>query len=88
MSHLRSHHSLSDILYFLKAFLTDATRCFGEKGFRTPDMMMCDGLVVLMQAIGLSFAKKKTPFGLDTLNHYYMIATGKAKKNAKGMCRK
>lgn len=63
MSHLRSHHSLSDILYFLKAFLTDATRCFGEKGFRTPDMIMCDGLVVLMQAIGLSFAKKKTPFG-------------------------
>lgn len=42
---------------------------------------MCYGLVVLMQAIGLSFAKKnkKQNTFLDTLNHYCMIATGKAK---------
>lgn len=101
-TYLTCDHTTASVKYFLEVFLTDATRCFGKKVFRTPQMIMCDGSVVLMQAICLSFAKKKL---IDILNHYHMIATGKAKladfqipvlhrclshimKNAKEMCRK
>lgn len=101
-TYLTCDHTTASVKYFLEAFLTDATRCFGKKVFWTPQMIMYDGSVMLMQAICLSFAKKNL---LDTLNHYYMIATGKAKmadfqipilhrclshimKNAKEMCRK
>jgi len=40
-------------------------------------MILCDGSMVLMQAICLSFAKKNLK---DTIDHYYNIASGQGKK--------
>lgn len=63
LPYLWSHHSLSKI--FSWGIFDSCSH-----------VIMCDGSVVLMQAMRLSFGKKNL---LDTLNHYYMIATGKAK---------
>lgn len=60
-TYLTSDHTTASVTYFLEAFLTDARRCFGRKGFPVPLMIMCDGSAVLMQAIRLSFAPKKSP---------------------------
>lgn len=101
-TYLTCDHTTASVVYFLEAFQTDVARCFGRKGLRPPIMLICDGSMVLMQAICLSFAKKNLN---DTINHYYSIASGTATKadfqvpvlhrclshvmkNAKDMCRK
>ena len=101
-TYLTCDHTTASVLYFLEAFQTDVARCYGRKGLRAPIMLMCDGSMVLMQAICLSFAKKNLH---DTIDHYYSIASGTATKadfevpilhrclshvmkNAKDMCRK
>ncbi|XP_039657009.1 uncharacterized protein LOC120559388 [Perca fluviatilis] len=101
-TYLTCDHTTASVNYFLEAFQTDVARCFGRKGMQSPIMILCDGSMVLMQAICLSFAKKNLK---DTINHYYNIASGKGKKedfvvpilhrclshvmkNAKEMCRK
>ncbi len=88
--------------YFLEAFQTDVARYFGRKGMRSPIMLICDGSMVLMQVICLSFAKKSLR---DAVDNYYSIACRTATqadfdvpilhrrfsyvmKNANDMCRK
>lgn len=97
-----SPKKLLSVSYFFEAFQTDVARSYGWKGMWAPITLICDGSMVLMQAIYLSFAKKNLH---DTINHYYRIASGKATeadfevpilqhclsqvmKNAKEMCRK
>lgn len=40
-------------------------------------MVICDGSMVLMQSVCSAFAEKKLH---KTINHYYNIVSGKAKK--------
>lgn len=101
-TYLTCDHTTASVTYFLEAFLTDEARCYGQKKVRSPIMLMCDGSIVLMQAISLSFGKKNLH---DAINHYFNIASGIAikrdfevprlhrclshvMKNAKEMCRK
>lgn len=101
-TYLTCDHTTASVTYFLQAFQTDVARRFGRKRMRPPIMLLCDGSMVLMQAICLSFAKTNLQ---DTINHYYNIACGKGTKedfevpilhrclshvmkNAKDMCRK
>ncbi|XP_049330090.1 uncharacterized protein LOC111193479 [Astyanax mexicanus] len=101
-TYLTCDHTTASVTYFLEAFQTDVARTYGRKGMRVPIMLICDGSMVLMQAICSSFAKKNLQ---DTMNHYYTIASGKATKedfdlpilhrclshvmkNAKDMCKK
>lgn len=76
-AYLTCDHTTASVTYFLEAFQTDVARHFGRKGMRSPIMILCDGSMVLMQAICLSFAKKSLQ---DTINHYYKIASGKGTK--------
>nr|XP_046226495.1 uncharacterized protein LOC124049206 [Scatophagus argus] len=101
-TYLTCDHTTASVTYFLEAFQTDVARSYGRKGMRSPIMIICDGSMVLMQAICLVFAKKNLQ---DTMNHYYNIASGRATvadfkvpilhrclshvmKNTKEMCRK
>ena len=101
-TYLTCDHTTASVTYFLEAFLTDVTRLYGQKGRMSPIMLMCDGSIVLMQAISLSFGRESLH---NAINHYYNIASGKATtgdfripllhrclshimKNAKDMCRK
>lgn len=101
-TYLTCDHTTASVTYFLEVFQTDVARCYGGKGMRPPIMLLCDGSIVLMQAICLAFAQKNLH---DTINHYYSIAIGKGPKadfevpvlhrcrshvmkNAKDMCRK
>lgn len=94
------HHSLRII--FPWGFSDRCCKAVWRKRMRPPIMLLCDGSMVLMQAICLSFAKTNLQ---DTINHYYNIACGKGTKedfevpilhrclshvmkNAKEMCRK
>ena len=52
-TYLTCDHTTASVLYFLEAFQTDVARCYGRKGLRAPIMLMCDGSMVLMQAICL-----------------------------------
>lgn len=76
-TYLTCDHTTASVTYFLEAFLTDVARAFGRKAMRSPVMLMCDGSMVLMQAICLAFAKKNLS---DTINHNYNIASGKGNK--------
>ena len=101
-TYLTCDHTTASVTYFLEAFLTDVTRAYGRRGIRAPVFIMCDGSMVLMQAICMTFARKNLH---DTINAYYRIASGTATeadfglpvlhrclshmmKNAKDMCRK
>lgn len=76
-TYLMCDHMTASVLYFLEAFQTDVARYYGWKGMWAPIMLMCDGSMVLMQAICLSFAKKNLH---DTMDHYYSVASGTATK--------
>ncbi|KAI4796471.1 hypothetical protein KUCAC02_026973 [Chaenocephalus aceratus] len=101
-TYLTCDHTTASVTYFLEAFLTDVARIYGREAMRSPIMLVCDGSMVLMQAICFSFAKKNLH---DTINCYYQLASGKATKadfkvpvlhrclshimkNAKEMCKK
>ncbi|XP_034551979.1 uncharacterized protein LOC117821656 [Notolabrus celidotus] len=101
-TYLTCDDTTASVTYFLEAFLTDVARAYGRQAMRSPLMLICDGSVVLMQAICLSFVKRNLH---DTINLYYRISTGIATKgdfevpvlhrclshvmkNAKEMCRK
>ncbi len=101
-TYLTSDHTTASVTYFLEAFVTDVTRLYGQQGRMSPLMIMCDGSMVLMQAISLSFGRKSLT---DAINHYYNIASGQGTtadfripllhrclshimKNAEDMCRK
>ncbi|KAK7877629.1 hypothetical protein WMY93_031641 [Mugilogobius chulae] len=100
-SFFTTEHTTASVAYFLMAFVTDVRKWHGRKA-AAPVMLVCDGSMVLMQAISIAFIGK----GLqDTLACYYRIATGAAGKddwktpiihrclshimrNAKEMCKK
>lgn len=50
-TYLTCDHTTASVNYFLEAFQTDVARCFRRKGMRSPIMILCDGSMVLMQAI-------------------------------------
>lgn len=91
-------HTTASVLYFLSAFQTDHAKQYGQKNI-TPLMVICDGSLVLMQAITMVFCKTSLQ-GL--LQSYYNIVTGKGTaedfghpvllsdimKNAKTLCKK
>lgn len=76
-TYLTCDRTTASVTYFLKVFQTDVVRTYGLKGIRSPIMLVCDGSMVLMQALCLSFAQKNLH---HTINHYYSIATGKGTK--------
>ena len=101
-TYLTCDHTTASVHYFLEAFLTDVTRLYGLKGRQSPLTIMCDGSIVLMQAITLAFGRTSLNNALD---HYYNVASGHGKKtdfsipllhrclnhimkNAKCMCKK
>lgn len=101
-TYLTCDHTTASVTYFLEAFLTDVTRLYGQQGRMSARMIMCNGPMVLMQAISLSFSRKSLN---DAIDHCYNIASGQGKKadfklpllhrclshimkNAKDMCRK
>lgn len=49
-------HMTSSILYFLTAFQTDHAKIYGHKNVNK-NMIICDGSMVLMQAISLTFCQ-------------------------------
>lgn len=76
-TYLTCDHTTASVTYFLEAFLTDVTRLYGQQGGMSPIMIMCDGSMVLMQAISLSCARKGFN---DAIDHYYNIASGQGTK--------
>lgn len=69
---LTCDHTTSSILYFLSAFQTEHRRQFGHRDV-TPVMIICDGSMVLMQAISMVFCKTN----LNALiRSYWKIITG------------
>lgn len=94
-------HTTSSVLYFLSAFQTDHAKQYGQKNI-SPVMIICDGSMVLMQAISLVFCQTNLN---ALLQSYYQILTGKGTaedfsrpilhrclshimKNAKSLCKK
>ncbi|XP_042345228.1 uncharacterized protein LOC121945214 isoform X2 [Plectropomus leopardus] len=93
-------HTTASVLYFLSAFQTDHTKQYGKN--TTPLMIICDGSLVLMQAITMVFSETNLQ---ALLQSYYNILTGKGTaqdfghpvlhrclshimKNAKTLCKK
>ncbi|XP_039679701.1 uncharacterized protein LOC120573877 isoform X2 [Perca fluviatilis] len=85
----------------MESFQTDYYKLFGRKSVRRPVMIICDGSLVLMQAVAYSFCKHSLE---SLLSVYYDIVTGQLKevmnmpilhrclshimKNAKVFCKK
>ncbi|XP_019720910.1 uncharacterized protein LOC109513130 [Hippocampus comes] len=101
-TYLTCDHTTASVKYFLEAFLTDVAKAYGQRAVRPPLMLLCDGSIVIMQALCLSFMKTNLT---NTIEHYYAIISGKGKsadfdipvlhrcrshlmKNAKEICRK
>ncbi|CAM4566181.1 unnamed protein product [Leuciscus chuanchicus] len=95
-------HTTSSVTYFLESFQTDYYRLFGKTSLRRPVMIMCDGSLVLLQAVSLTFCKVSLG---QLLQMYYEVVTGKLRdeelnmpilhrclshvmKNAKVFCKK
>lgn len=95
-------HTTSSVLYFLSAFQTNHAKQYGQKNI-SPVMIICDGSMVLMQAILLVFCQTNLNALLQSC--YYQILTGKGTaedfsrptlhhclshimKNAKSLCKK
>ncbi|KAL1250775.1 hypothetical protein QQF64_018571 [Cirrhinus molitorella] len=95
-------HTTSSVTYFLESFQTDYFRLFGKASQRRPVMIMCDGSLVLLQAVAYSFCKISLG---QLLQMYYEVVTGKLRdeeykipilhrclshvmKNAKVFCKK
>ncbi len=95
-------HTTSSVTYFLESFQNDYFRLFGKTSQRRPSMIMCDGSLVLLQAVAYSFCKVSLG---QLLQIYYEVVTGKLRdeefkipimhrclshvmKNAKVFCKK
>ncbi|XP_073705879.1 uncharacterized protein [Garra rufa] len=95
-------HTTASVTYFLQAFQTDVIRMYGNVAIKRPVMIICDGSLVLMQSISITFCRT----GLeDLLQKYFLLITGQhptetfdlpilhrclshIMKNAKALCKK
>ncbi|ROI16105.1 hypothetical protein DPX16_7158 [Anabarilius grahami] len=66
-------HTTSSVTYFLQAFQTDLVRMHGNGANKRSAMITCDGSLVLMQSISITFCRT----GLeDLLNKYFLLISG------------
>ena len=100
-TYVTCQHTTASVLFFMESFQTDYYKLFGRKSVRRPVMIICDGSLVLMQAVAYSFCKHSLE---SLLSVYYDIVTGQLKevmnmpilhrclshimKNAKVFCKK
>ncbi|XP_024121040.1 uncharacterized protein LOC112142033 isoform X2 [Oryzias melastigma] len=68
-------HTTASLSFFLGSFMTDCTRSYGPNIRKRPVMFICDGSIVLMQAIAYNLCG----LSLSQLNtQYYRIVIGQA----------
>lgn len=67
-------HTTSTVMYFLQSFQTDYYRLFGKTSQGRPVLIMCDGSLVLLQAVAYIFCRVSLG---QLLQVYYEIVTGK-----------
>ncbi len=66
-------HTTASVTYFLQAFQTDVIRMYGNVAIKRPVMIICDGSLVLMHSISITFCRT----GLeDLLQKYFLLITG------------
>ncbi len=66
-------HTTASVTYFLQAFQTDVIRMYGNVAIKRPLMIICDGSLVLMHSISITFCRT----GLeDLLQKYFLLITG------------
>ncbi|XP_039456745.1 uncharacterized protein LOC120433856 [Oreochromis aureus] len=66
-------HTTASVTYFLQAFQTDLVRAFGNWAYNRPVMFMCDGSLVLLRSISMTFCRTSLE---DLLQKYYVLLTG------------
>ncbi len=101
-SYVTCDHTTASVTYFLQPFQTDLLRMYGSGASKRPVMIICDGSLVLMHSISITFCRT----GLeDLLQKYFLLITGQhpadtfdlpilhrclshIMKNAKDLCKK
>ncbi len=101
-SYVTCDHTTASVTYFLQSFQTDLLRMYGSGSIKRPVMIICDGSLVLMHSISITFCRT----GLeDLLQKYFLLITGQhpadtfdlpilhrclshIMKNAKDLCKK
>uniref|UniRef100_A0A669CZJ1 PHD-type domain-containing protein n=4 Tax=Oreochromis TaxID=8139 RepID=A0A669CZJ1_ORENI len=95
-------HTTASVTYFLQAFQTELTRMYGSRANKRPVMIICDGSMVLLQSIAMTFCRASLE---DLLERYFQVITGQLDtdnfnipilhrclshimKNAKDLCKK
>ncbi|XP_026012681.1 uncharacterized protein LOC113015007 isoform X3 [Astatotilapia calliptera] len=95
-------HTTASVTYFLQAFQTELTRMYGSRANKRPVMIICDGSLVLLQSIAVTFCRASLE---DLLERYFQVITGQLDtdnfnipilhrclshimKNAKDLCKK
>ncbi|XP_020557716.1 uncharacterized protein LOC105353816 isoform X2 [Oryzias latipes] len=95
-------HTTASVTYFLQAFQTDLVRLYGHGANKRPVMIICDGSLVLLHSISITFCHTALE---DLLTKYYQLITGQYSKtqfdlpilhrclshimrNAKDLCKK
>ncbi|KAF7211627.1 transcript variant X2 [Nothobranchius furzeri] len=95
-------HTTASVTYFVQAFQTELTRMYGSRANKRPVMIICDGSLVLLQSIAITFCRASLE---DLLERYFQVITGQLDtdnfnipilhrclshimKNAKDLCKK
>ncbi|KAK1899355.1 120.7 kDa protein in NOF-FB transposable element [Dissostichus eleginoides] len=78
-TYVTCEHTTASITYFLGSFITDCVKQHGPKIRRRPVMFLCDGSVVLMQAMAHNLCGLSLN---ELLSQYYHIVTGQGKEHA------
>lgn len=101
-TYLTCDHTTASVTYFLQAFQTDMMKLYGKKAVKRPIMIICDGSLVILNSISLTFCKLSLE---DLLQKYFEVITGQYQaerfdlpilhrclshimKNAKDLCKK
>ncbi len=101
-TYLTCDHTTASVTYFLQAFQTDMMKLYGKKAVKRPNMIICDGSLVLLNSISFTFCKLSLE---DLLQKYFEVITGQYQaeqfdlpilhrclshitKNAKDLCKK
>ncbi len=72
-SYVTCDHTTASVTYFLQSFQTDLLRMYGSGSIKRPAMIICDGSLVLMHSISITFYRT----GLeDLLQKYFLLITG------------
>ncbi len=61
-------HTTASITYFLQSFQTDLLRMYGSGASKRPVMIICDGSLVLMHSISITFCRFTA--------EYFLLITG------------